>query len=215
MCWSGGKDSSLALHELQSSGRYEIVSLLTTVAEGYDRVSHHGVRRSLLRQQAGALDLPLHEVVVSMNCTNEEYEAKMEEALERYGNQRIETVAFGDIFLEDLREYRERNLAKVGMRGLFPIWKRDTNELMREFLGSGFQTIVVCVDGQVLDRSFAGRIIDDEFLSDLPTGVDPCGENGEFHTFTFDGPPFRERIGFQVGEIVERDTRFFCDLLPS
>jgi uncharacterized protein (TIGR00290 family) len=211
--WSGGKDSLLALAELLRSERFEIVALLTTVASGYDRISHHGVRRELLRQQTAALGLPLEEIVVSPVCTNAEYESKLAAALQPHRERGITTVVFGDIFLEDLREYRDRHLAGCGLQGLYPLWKRDTSQLVREFLAPGFRTVTVCVDGRVLDPSFAGREIDEAFLADLPAAVDPCGENGEFHTFVFDGPLFCEPVRFTRGEIVERDTRFFCDLI--
>jgi uncharacterized protein (TIGR00290 family) len=213
VAWSGGKDSMFALAELMRSGHFEIVALLTTVADGYDRISHHGVRRELLRRQTAALGLPLEEIVVSPVCTNAEYEEKLATALAPHRERGITTVVFGDIFLEDLRQYRDRHLAGCGMQGLYPLWKRDTPGLVREFLATGFRTVTACVDGRVLDRSFAGREIDEEFLADLPAGVDPCGENGEFHTFVFDGPLFREPVQFARGEIVERDTRFFCDLV--
>ena len=211
--WSGGKDSLLALAELLRSEQFEIVALLTTVAAGYDRISHHGVRRELLRRQTAALDLPLEEIVVSPVCTNAEYESKLAAALQAHRECGVTTVVYGDIFLEDLREYRDRHLAGCGMQGLYPLWKRDTSQLVREFLAAGFRTVTVCVDGRVLDRSFAGREIDETFLAELPSGVDHCGENGEFHTFVFDGPLFREPVPFTRGEIVQRDTRFFCDLI--
>ncbi|HUG91804.1 MAG TPA: ATP-binding protein [Planctomycetaceae bacterium] len=211
--WSGGKDSTLALDDLLRSGRYDVTALVTTVAAGFERISHHGVRRALLREQAAALGLPLEEVVVSQQCTNAEYESKLAAALLPHRERGVTTVVFGDIFLEDLREYRERHLAGFGMHGLFPLWKRDTSVLVREFLARGFRTVTVCVDGRVLDRSFAGRELDEAFLAELPAGVDPCGENGEFHTFVFEGPLFREPVRFARGDVVERDTRYFCDLV--
>jgi len=214
LCWSGGKDSAMTLYELQKAGRYEPAALLTTVTEDYDRISMHGVRRVLLEQQAESIGLPLEKVWIPPACTNARYEAAMEALLTRYMQNGIACVAFGDIFLEDLRAYRENNLAKIGCRGLFPIWKRDTPELARTFLALRFAAVVVCVDPKVLDRSFAGRRIDAEFLRDLPAHVDPCGENGEFHSFVFDGPVFRKAISFSVGELVDRDGFVFCDLLP-
>jgi uncharacterized protein (TIGR00290 family) len=215
VAWSGGKDSSMALYEIQRSGHYEIAALLTTVTAGYDRISMHGVRQKLLEQQAEALGLPLHQVFISINATNEEYDSKMREAVELYQGKGVETVVFGDIFLEDIRAYRERNLSKVGMRGLFPIWKRDTSELVRTFIKLGFKAIVVCVDTKVLDQSFAGRMIDEEFLRELPAHVDPCGENGEFHSFVFDGPIFKQPVRVAVGEAVRRDSFCFCDLVDE
>ncbi|GAC1662905.1 MAG: ATPase [Candidatus Acidiferrum sp.] len=213
-CWSGGKDSAMALHVLQQQDDVRVVSLLTTLTEGYQRISMHGVRRELLERQAEALRLPLHEVHIPPQCVNPVYEARMEEALQFFHDQGVRKVAFGDIFLEDLRAYRERNLARVGMTALLPIWKRDTRELARFFRSAGFRAIAVCVDGKLLDKSFAGRELDESFFADLPAGVDPCGENGEFHTFVFDGPDFSVPVDVRVGEVVEREGFVFCDLLP-
>jgi uncharacterized protein (TIGR00290 family) len=211
-CWSGGKDSALALHALRQRPDVRIAGLLTTVTEDYDRISMHGVRRALLLQQAEALGLPLHEVRIPPQCVNPIYESRMEHALRAQLAAGVRTVAFGDIFLEDLREYRERNLARLDMHAIFPIWKRDTRELARKFRQQGFRAIAVCVDPKKLDRSFAGRELTRDFFSDLPAGVDPCGENGEFHTFVFAGPIFRHPISVQLGEIVYRDGFTFCDL---
>src|SRR6267142_2422682 len=213
-CWSGGKDSAMALHTLLQD-HLPIAALLTTVTETYDRISMHGVRRELLVQQAQSLGLPLHELRIPPQCINAIYEASMEEALRIHYDAGVRTVAFGDIFLEDLRVYREKNLARIAMTALFPIWKRDTSELIRSFHAAGFRAITACVDPKVLDRSFAGRELDTSFFHDLPAGVDPCGENGEFHTFVFDGPIFREPIPVSPGEVVERDSFIYCDLLPS
>jgi uncharacterized protein (TIGR00290 family) len=214
-CWSGGKDSAMALHALQSGQDHRVTALLTTVTEGYDRISMHGVRRVLLERQAESIGLPLHAVLIPPQCVNATYEARMKQALNEHLARGVQRVAFGDIFLEDLRVYRERNLAQIGMEALFPIWKRDSRELARDFLRLGFQAITVCVDPHVLDSSFAGRVLDESFFSDLPPGVDPCGENGEFHTFVFDGPVFRTPIRFVTGEKVLRDGFCFCDLLPD
>jgi uncharacterized protein (TIGR00290 family) len=214
-CWSGGKDSAMALHALRSAGNCRITALLTTVTEEYDRISMHGVRRALLERQAESLGLPLHAVLIPSQCINPIYEARMKEALEIYFAQGVRRVAFGDIFLEDLRVYREKNLALVGMQAVFPIWKMHTCELAREFVRQGFRAITVCVDPRVLDLSFAGRELDDSFFADLPPGVDACGENGEFHTFVFDGPGFKNPIACRVGEKVIRDGFCFCDLLPE
>ena len=213
-CWSGGKDSALALYELQTSQRYEVVSLLTTVTRDFDRISMHGVRRTLLHQQAAALGLPLEEVVISAGADNAEYEAQMHTALAAHHQNGIRSVVFGDIFLEDVRQYREKNLQKLGMQGLFPLWQRDSTELVQRFIDLGFKSRLCCVDGRVLDKSFAGRLIDEQFVKDLPAGVDPCGENGEFHSFVFDGPPFSHEIGLTTGEIVAKGSFFFCDLVP-
>jgi uncharacterized protein (TIGR00290 family) len=214
-CWSGGKDSSLALHALLQDTSMQVVALLTTVTEGYDRISMHGVRRELLHRQAESLRLPLHEVFIPPQCVNSIYEARMEAVMRHYLEQGVRRVAFGDIFLEDLRAYREKNLARLEMQALFPIWKRNTRELISEFHALGFRAIAVCIDPKVLSPSFAGRELDCSFFTDLPSGVDPCGENGEFHTFVFDGPIFANPVGFRVGEAVHRDGFVFCDLLPA
>jgi uncharacterized protein (TIGR00290 family) len=214
-CWSGGKDSAMALHALLQRNDVRVVELLTTVTEGYERISMHGVRRELLALQAESIGLPLHEVRIPPQCVNPIYEARMEEALRIYLDQGVSTVAFGDIFLEDLRAYREKNLARVGMSAVFPIWKRDTRELIRHFHAHKFRAIAACVDPRILAPSFAGRELDDSFFRDLPPNADPCGENGEFHTFVFDGPIFRSPIPVHTGEVVTRDGFVFCDLLPE
>jgi len=214
-CWSGGKDSAMALHALQSAQSHRVTALLTTVTEEFDRISMHGVRRVLLERQAESIGLPLHAVLIPPQCLNATYEARMKQALNEHLARGVLRVAFGDIFLEDLRVYREQNLAQIGMEALFPIWKRDSRELAREFLRLGFQAITVCVDPRVLDSSFAGRVLDESFFADLPPGVAPCGENGEFHTFVFDGPLFRTPIRFATGEKILRDGFYFCDLLPE
>ena len=214
-CWSGGKDSAMALHALRRQSAFRIAGLLTTITEGYDRISMHGVRRSLLLRQAAAVGLPLHEVTIPPQCVNPIYEARMEAALQAQFAQGVRRVAFGDIFLQDLREYRERNLARLAMHAIFPIWKRDTCELAREFCALGFRAIAVCIEAKKLSRDFAGRELDESFFRDLPGGVDPCGENGEFHTFVYDGPIFSSPIALQRGEIVERAGFYFCDLLEA
>jgi uncharacterized protein (TIGR00290 family) len=214
-CWSGGKDSAMALNTLLHQTDVEIVALLTTVTEGYERISMHGVRRELLERQAQSIGLPLHEVRIPPQCINPIYEARMEEALRVHLEKGVRKVAFGDIFLEDLRTYREKRLARVGMTALFPIWKRDTRELIRSFHAHQFRAVAVCVDSKVLDPGFAGRELDDSFFRDLPPHADPCGENGEFHTFVFDGPIFQSPIPVRTGEIVNRDGFVFCDLLPG
>ncbi len=214
-CWSGGKDSALALDALGSDREYEVVSLLTTLTRGYDRITMHGVRRSLLLQQVAALGLPLDEVWISPAAANAEYETQMEAVLRQCQARGIDTVAFGDIFLADLREYREKNLARLGMQAIFPIWRRDSTELIESFRQRGFKARLACVDAVKLGRRFSGREIDANFLSDLPAGVDPCGENGEYHSFVYDGPLFRTPIALTAGEIVEREGRFYIDLLPG
>ncbi|HBB88590.1 MAG TPA: ATP-binding protein [Blastocatellia bacterium] len=215
MSWSGGKDSCLALHEIKNERKYRVAALLTTVTRDYDRISMHGVRRVLLEKQAASLGLPLHQILISKDASNEEYEAKMAEAFAAYREQGIDAVIFGDLFLEEIRTYREQFLARNKMHGLFPVWKRDTSAFIREFLELGFRAVVTCVDSKVLDQSFAGRLIDESFLSSLPAQVDPCGENGEFHTFVFDGPGFLTPVKFSLGETVLRESFWFCDLLPE
>jgi uncharacterized protein (TIGR00290 family) len=215
MSWSGGKDSCVALRELRQSPDYGVAALITTVTRDYERISMHGVRRVLLERQAASLGLPLHEVFINKDATNQEYEAKMEEAFSLYRERGIRRVAFGDLFLEEIRAYRDQFLARQNMRALYPVWGRDTTRFIREFIGLGFKAVVTCVDVKVLDSSFAGMMIDEDFLSALPTHVDPCGENGEFHTFVFDGPIFKEAVRLSVGEKVERDSFCFCDLLPQ
>jgi uncharacterized protein (TIGR00290 family) len=214
-CWSGGKDSAMALHTLLQQKHFRIVSLLTTVTETYDRVAMHGIRRELLKRQAASIGLPLHEVFIPPQCVNPVYEARMEEALRLFYNQGVRTVAFGDIFLEDLRAYREKNLARIGMTALFPLWKRDTRELIRFFHEQRFRAVAACIDSKVLDPSFAGRELDEIFFRDLPPSADPCGENGEFHTFVFDGPILKSPIPIRTGDVVNRDGFVFCDLLPQ
>jgi uncharacterized protein (TIGR00290 family) len=214
-CWSGGKDSAMALYTLLQQTGVRVVALLTTVTEGYERISMHGVRRELLQRQAESIGLPLHEVRIPPQCVNPIYEARMEEALLAHYDRGVRKVAFGDIFLEDLRAYRETNLARAGMTALFPIWKRDTRELIRFFHAQRFRAIAACVDTKVLDPSFAGRELDECFFRDLPPSADPCGENGEFHTFVFDGPVFHSPIPVRTGEVVNRDGFVFCDLLPE
>lgn len=214
--WSGGKDSTMALYELLKTDSYDVVSLMTTVAQGYDRISMHGVRIGLLEQQAVSIGIPVDKIYISQASSNEEYESKMKDRLAHYRQQGINTVIFGDIFLEDLRKYREENLAKAGMKALFPLWKRNTAELAGAFIGLGFKSVITCVDTKVLDKKFSGRDYDRQFLSDLPSGIDPCGENGEFHSFAYGGPLFQKEIPFSRGECVLRDNRFFyCDLIPS
>jgi uncharacterized protein (TIGR00290 family) len=213
--WSGGKDSAMALHALKRDQGYEVVSLLTTVTEGYERISMHGVRSELLHRQAESIGLPLEEVRIPPQCPNSVYEARMGETIRRYKERGVLHVAFGDIFLEDLRSYREQKLLQAAMTALFPIWKVDTRELASRFIRDGFRAITACIDPRKLDRSFAGRELNASFFEDLPPGVDACGENGEFHTFVFDGPIFRSAIPVRTGEIVERDSFVFCDLLPA
>jgi len=213
--WSGGKDSAMALHALMHDPEFVVVSLLTTVTEGYERISMHGVRNELLGRQAVSIGLPVTEVRIPPQCSNSVYEARMAEAVLRFRERGVLHFAFGDIFLEDLRAYREQKLLQANMTALFPIWKVDTRELAARFLQDGFRAITACIDPRKLTKSFAGRELDASFFRDLPPGVDPCGENGEFHTFVFDGPIFSSPIPVQIGEVVERDSFVFCDLLPK
>jgi len=216
LSWSGGKDSAIAFIELSRDPRYKIGSLLTTVTAGYDRVSMHGIRVSLLEEQANSLGLPLIKVTIPQGSSNEQYESAMRKILTRAQADGVTAVAFGDLFLEDIRRYREEKLTQVGMKAVFPIWKRDTRELANSFLKAGFKAFLVCVDSKFLNRSFAGRAFDESLLADLPHDVDPCGENGEFHTFVHAGPIFNRPVLVRLGEIVLRENRFwYCDLLPG
>jgi len=213
--WSGGKDSAMALHEIRKSGEYDIAALMTTVTEDYDRVSMHGIRRVLVEQQAESIGLPLEKVFITKDADNAEYEDRMREFLTGYRERGVIGVVFGDIFLEDLKKYREDKLAQVRMDAVFPIWKRDTKEMSQTFINLGFRAVITCVDTEALDGEFSGREYDESFLADLPENVDPCGENGEFHSFVYDGPVFREPVKWSRGEVVLREGRFcFCDVVP-
>jgi uncharacterized protein (TIGR00290 family) len=215
LTWSGGKDSAMALHQLQSSGVYQVLALLTTVTEQYDRVSMHGVRTVLLERQSESLGLPLEKIYIGKDASNAEYEARMRDRLTYYQARDVSCVAFGDLYLEDVRRYREENLARVGMKGLFPLWGSDTRALAHSFIELGFKAVVTCVDSNLLDGAFVGRDFDESFLAELPPTVDPCGENGEFHSFVYDGPLFRSRVIHEKGEVVLRESRFYyCDLVP-
>jgi len=214
--WSGGKDSMLALHEILRAGEQRVAALLTTVNRDFDRVSMHGVRRELLERQAGALSLPLRTVELSARSSNDEYQERMTAALAEFRELGIDTVVHGDIFLEDVRAYREAMLAGLGMRASFPIWGTDTTELAERFFRLGYRAVLTCIDTHAIDGSFAGRAYDGALLRDLPASADPCGENGEFHTFVWDGPGFARPVAHALGETVLRDERFlFQDLLPA
>jgi uncharacterized protein (TIGR00290 family) len=206
----------MAAYQLLASQKYEIASLLTTVTEEYDRISMHGVRRSLLEQQADSLGVPLHQIMIPKDCPNQIYEARVREAVEHFKTRGITKVAFGDLFLQEVKQYRDERLAQAGMTGLYPIWMRDTGELVRTFIGLGFRAILCCVDTQAIDASFAGREIDQALLRDLPDSADPCGENGEYHSFVYAGPIFKRPIPCRAGERVLRTARFnYCDILPA
>jgi uncharacterized protein (TIGR00290 family) len=214
LSWSGGKDSALALWALRQQG-CEPSALVTTVTDAYARVSMHGVRRELVAHQAEALAIPLVEVAIPPGCTNAVYEQRLDEAFAAPPLADVERVAFGDLFLEDIRVYREERLAATRRTALFPVWGRDTTELAHEFVELGFEATLVCVDPKALHRSFAGRAFDRALLAELPPGVDPCGENGEFHTFVHAGPLFAEPIHCRPGEVVERDGFVFCDVIAA
>jgi uncharacterized protein (TIGR00290 family) len=202
--WSSGKDSALALYKIQQEKEFEINCLLTSVNQQFQRISMHGVRVELLEQQAKSIGLPLEIMQIPEMPTMEVYEEVMTKTLAKLKDQGVKYSIFGDIFLEDLRKYREDKLIDIGFEGVFPLWKIPTKDLIQEFISLGFKTIVVCVNERFLDKSFVGRVIDQDFINDLPDNVDVCGENGEFHTFTFDGPIFSEPIQFEIGEIVHR-----------
>ncbi len=214
LSWSGGKDSALALWTLRGQG-IEPEALITTVTDAYDRISMHGVRRELLAKQAQEIGAPLIEVRIPPACVNEVYEARMAQAFACPPLSEVAAVAFGDLFLEDVRAYREERLALNEKRGLFPLWGRDTAALAREFIAEGFEATIVCLDPRLLDPSFAGRRFDSQLLSDLPASVDPCGENGEFHTFVHAGPIFPRPIACESGEVVQREGFVFCDLIAA
>lgn len=204
MNWSGGKDSSLCLHRILQDKRYTVDSLLTSVNAAHNRISMHGVRRELLVEQANAIGLPLHTIELPEQPGMQEYEQAMLQQVTALKKEGYEAAVFGDIFLEDLKTYREQKLATVNMQCVFPLWKISTQDLMQEFLALGFKAIIVCVNEKFLDKSFCGRLIDDSFVRDLPPGVDVCGENGEYHSFVFDGPVYRYPIAYTKGEIVYR-----------
>ena len=215
LAWSSGKDSAWSLHALRRSAQVEPVGLLTTLNERHDRVAMHAVRRALLEAQAEAIGLPLWPVAIPDPCPHEAYEAAMARTLERAARAGIEAVAFGDLYLEDVRRYRERQMAPTGLLPLFPLWGSPTTALAEEMIEAGLRARITCVDPRSLPASFAGRSFDRALLRDLPAGVDPCGENGEFHTFAWDGPMFRFPVPVRAGEVVERDGFVFADLLPA
>jgi uncharacterized protein (TIGR00290 family) len=213
LCWSSGKDSAWTLHVLRQRGEVEVVGLLTTVNQAYERVAMHAVRLSLLQAQAEAVGLPLWQVPIPSPCSNQEYEAAMGKAIQRALDAGITAMAFGDLFLEDVRRYRETQLAGTGLTPIFPIWGLPTDALARDMVAAGLRARLTCVDPKQLPASFAGRDFDAALLADFPPEVDPCGERGEFHTFAYDGPMFRRPVPVRSGDIVTRDGFVFADLL--
>ncbi len=214
--WSSGKDSAWMLHTLRKTHPGTVAGLLTTTSEAFDRVAMHGVRRTLLDAQARAAGLPLHVIPLPWPCSNEEYERRMATAVAGFNADAVTHIAFGDLFLEDVRRYREERLAGSGLEPLFPLWKAGTTaDLARKMVAGGLEARITCVDPRALDRSFAGRRFDAQLLDDLPQGVDPCGENGEFHTFVYAGPMFDGPIACTPGEVVDRDGFSYCDLIEG
>jgi uncharacterized protein (TIGR00290 family) len=215
LAWSSGKDSAWSLHVLRQQREVDIVGLLTTINEAFDRVAMHAVRSELLRAQAAAVDLPLWPVTIPWPCSNAQYEAAMAAIVGRARDAGISAIAFGDLFLQDVRRYREERLDGTGVRPLFPIWGIPTDTLAARMVGEGLRARLTCVDPGKLDPGFAGREFDAALLRDLPEGIDPCGERGEFHTFAYDGPMFRQPVPIRSGEIVTRDGFTFADLVPA
>jgi uncharacterized protein (TIGR00290 family) len=215
MSWSSGKDSTLALQLARQDPDITVTGLLVTVNAEADRVAMHAVRRSLLERQSDRLGLPLHVVEIPSPCPNDVYEARMGQAMNEATQRGVEAMVFGDLFLEDIRQYREQALAGTGIRPLFPLWDRPTDALAREMIALGIRAVLTCVDPSQLSPSFVGRAFDDDLLDELPPEVDPCGERGEFHTFVWDGPGFTAPIPIRTGEIVTRDGFVFCDVLAE
>lgn len=214
LSWSSGKDSAWSLHLLRKDPAIHVVALITTINEQFDRVAMHAVRRELLELQAESLALPLWKVPLPWPCSNQEYEARMRDLCARAVAQKVSAIAFGDLFLADIRAYREKQLESTGIQPIFPVWKIPTQDLAREMIEAGLRAKITCIDPKALPRQFAGRDFDAAFLADLPAGVDPCGENGEFHSFVYDGPMFGKSIHVEVGEIIERDGFVFADVIP-
>ena len=215
LSWSSGKDSAWALHVLRQESEVEVVGLLTTINQLYQRIAIHAVRLELLQRQAEAVGLPLHIIDLPSPCTNAQYEAAMEKFIAAVKQQGIECIGFGDLFLEDIKAYREAKLSGTGITPLFPIWRTPTERLAKEMIAGGLRAVVTCIDPRQLAASFAGREFNEQFLRDLPANVDPCGERGEFHTFAFDGPMFRKPVPIVPGEINEREGFVYADLLAS
>jgi uncharacterized protein (TIGR00290 family) len=214
LSWSSGKDSAWSLHLLRQDPQVEVVCLITTINQEFDRVAMHAVRRELLELQAASVGLPLRVVPLPWPCSNEQYETRMRDLCGSLVRDGIEAIAFGDLYLADIRAYREKQLSGTGLEPLFPVWQLPTRDLAAGMIQAGIRAKITCVDPKVLDRGFAGRDFDHSFLADLPPGVDPCGENGEFHSFVYDGPVFRAPIPVETGKIVERDGFVFADVKP-
>lgn len=214
MSWSSGKDSATALQVARNDPDLDVVGLLVTVNAAADRIAMHAVRRTLLAAQAQRLGLPVHVVEIPPDCPNDVYEQRMSAALERARQDQVEAVVFGDLFLADIRAYREQAMADTGLEPLFPLWGMPTDRLAHDMIAAGLRAVLTCVDPSQLDASFAGRRFDERLLADLPAGVDPCGEHGEFHTFVHDAPGFSSPIEIEVSEVVARDGFVFCDVLP-
>ncbi|MCR8849277.1 diphthine--ammonia ligase [Rossellomorea sp. SC111] len=222
IAFSGGKDSTLALYKIQQNPEYEVDSLLVTLTEGFDRVSIHGVRYEMLKRQSKSLGIPLREVWIPQDCPNEVYQDRMGKAVSGMLEDEVTHMVFGDIHLEDVRAYREKMLEGTGITPIFPLWGRDVGELGREFIDRGFKTVLTCIDMDQLDRSFAGKVYDEDFLNDYPENCDICGENGEFHTFVFEGPNFGFPLRYELGEervtadaVTGRDRFLFRDVVPK
>ena len=215
LSWSSGKDSAWALQVLRQQGEHEVAGLLTTINSAFDRVAMHSTRRALVEMQAEAAGLPLTIAPLPWPCSNAEYESAMKQVCDQALAQGINAVAFGDLFLADIRAYRERQLQGTGLEPLFPIWGRPTDQLAREMVAAGLRARLVCVDPKQLPASFVGRDFDQRLLDDLPAGIDPCGENGEFHSFVYAGPMFRKEIAIATGETVQRDGFWFSDVLAA
>jgi len=211
--WSSGKDSAMALYKVLRSNQFQVIAMLTTVSDPFQRVSMHGVREELLDRQAASIGIPIEKIRIPYPCPNEVYEQKMSETMVSYKSSGLTHAIFGDLFLEDIRKYREEKLSQFGIIPVFPLWREDTSRLARTILGLGFKAVITCVDPKKLDVKFAGRHFDADFLNEIPLTVDPCGENGEFHTFVYDGPIFKRSIEIVVGDCVMRDGFQFADVL--
>ena len=214
LSWSSGKDSAWALHKLQSQDQYDIIGLFTTINQAFNRVAMHAVRVELLQQQARAVGLPLHIIEIPYPCTNEEYASRMETFVGKAKLLDVDYFAFGDLYLEDIRQYREERLAHTGIKALFPLWQIPTVDLSREMINNGLKARLTCIDPKILDKQFAGQDYGQDLLESLPEEVDPCGENGEFHSFAYDGPMFKQAIAIETGVIEERDGFVFADIIP-